>query len=71
MQGYVLVLWDCHISLLGLGYLALLASVLIWPPRRSQFAELDDSGEALDMQHSCLPALLQNQHSSRSKSTSL
>ena len=71
VQGYILVLWDCRISLLGLGYLAILAAVLIWPPRRSKFVQLDESGQHLNLQDSCLPSLLQNQSSPDSVTLSL
>ncbi len=67
LQGYILVLWDCQISLLGLGYLVILEGVLIWPPRRAKFVELDAEGRPRDLLDSCLPALLRNQSSQQSK----
>ena len=61
MQGYVLTLWDCQISLLGLGYLAILALILIWPPQRGRYEELDHHGRPVTLGDSCLPLLLRNQ----------
>ena len=61
MQGYVLTLWDCQISLLGLGYLAILALVLIWPPQRDRYEELDHHGRPVTLGDSCLPLLLRNE----------
>ena len=61
MQGYVLTLWDCQISLLGLGYLAILALILIWPPQRGRYEELDHHSRPVALGDSCLPLLLRNQ----------
>jgi hypothetical protein len=71
LQGYCLILEDCRISLIGLGYIFLLACVLIWPPRRSKFEELDRGGKALDLRESQLPTLLQNRPAEPSNSSIL
>ena len=60
VQGYVLMLWDCPTSLLGLGYLALVALLLMFPPHRGRYEELDNHGVPLELRRSCLPGILQN-----------
>ena len=47
-QGYFLLLWDTPISLLGLGYLLLLAGVFVARPLRGRYAERDVRGHYLD-----------------------
>lgn len=60
LQGYCLVLFDCKIGLLGLGYLVIVACILIWPAQKCRYEELDENGKAKVWQESCMPQLLQN-----------
>lgn len=46
LQGYCLLLLDCDIALLGLGYLLLLAALLLHQPPRSRWEEPAGAGAA-------------------------
>lgn len=48
LQAYVLLLWDCKVGLLGLGYLALLILVFTYPPIRGRWQRLEEGGVAVD-----------------------
>ena len=51
MQVYILLLWDCKVGLLGLGYLALLILVFTYPPIRGRWKRLDEGGVAVNGSH--------------------
>ena len=43
-QGYCLLLFDCDVSLLGLGYLLLLAGLMLLQPPRGRWLDAGGSG---------------------------
>ena len=61
MQGYFLLLWDTPISLIGLGYLLLLAAMFVARPLRGRFRERDAAGHYLGPSPAAARSLLQRQ----------
>ena len=53
-----MLLWACPISLLGLVYLLLLASLLLAPPLRGRYAERDGRGRYLEPPSSSVAGIL-------------
>lgn len=60
-QGYFLLLWDTPISLIGLGYLLLLAAMFVARPLRGRFCERDAVGHFLGPSPSAARSLLHHQ----------
>jgi hypothetical protein len=61
LQGYFLLLWDTPISLIGLGYLLLLAAMFVARPLRGRFCERDAAGHWLGPSPAAARTLLQRQ----------
>ena len=61
MQGYFLLLWDTPISLIGLGYLLLLAAMFVARPLRGRFCERNAAGHWLGPSPAAARALLERQ----------
>lgn len=51
-----MVLWGCEVGLLGLGYLALLIGVFMYPPIPGRWSSVEEGGVQLDASHPSSPS---------------